>query len=571
MKFTKSSLSIFLLFSLLLFSCNENLIELNENPNGVDPNTAHPNLLISTVMTSLASSTVNRGYAGTTGVGIQYTQRDAWSSNRYYWGTEGVWGAYYNILRTNKLAHDRAVEMGLEFHEGVTLVLRAMLFGTLADFYGDIPYTAALSGDEPEGEKPAYDKQEDVYKGVIADLEKASELLSGTDYKDVSASQDVFYHGDVAKWQKLANSLALRYYMRLSEKLPSFAADGVANTLKKPLISSIDDECVLPFIGGTENQSWPNSGQFGTPSDFYRIKGCATLVDKLRDLDDPRMGVWFDDVDIRTKVVPADEMPGGGDTLMVIDEENSIRYINADSIGAVGTGGENFAIYSPETYFQDALDNKVLIDTNLYVGLPVAVSDVDPTSYNLNTHAIRGDKNPYVSRMNPIFNEKSGDQLKARLFSYAEVCFLKSEAALKGWGSDAEGNYYAGIQASFDTWGIGGQAADYMANPDVAYDGTLDMIIEQKWIANMFNGDEAYLDWRRTGLPNLNPGPYAREEVMPVRFVYPSEERTINEENNKTGLASLEDTDYTEYDKRENHDSPYAKPWIIQDVNNKPW
>ena len=128
MKFTKSLLSIILLSTLLLVSCNQDLIEMNENPNGVDPNTAHPNVLISTVMTGIATNSTSRGYSSTTGNAVQYTQRDGWSSNRYYWETESVWGTYYGLLRTNKQANERAVKMGLEFHEGVTLVLRAMLF-----------------------------------------------------------------------------------------------------------------------------------------------------------------------------------------------------------------------------------------------------------------------------------------------------------------------------------------------------------------------------------------------------------------------------------------------------------
>jgi hypothetical protein len=567
MKFTKSLLSIFLLSTLILISCNQDLIEVNENPNGVDPNTAHPNVLISTVMTGIATTTTNKGYSGITGVSVQYIQRDAWSSNRYYWENEGLWGAYYNLLRTNKLANERAVEMGLEFHEGVTLVLRAMLFGSLTDFYGDIPYTNALVGNVSDGERPTYDSQEDVYMGVIADLEKASTLLSKVDYKDVSPSQDLYYGGDASKWQKLANSLALRYYMRLSEKLPSIAGPGVTATLGKPLISSVEDECVMAYVGGTEGQSWPNTDKFGSPSDFYRVKPCATLLDKLRDLGDPRMELWFDKVDIRIKVVPAAEMPGGGDVMDVIDELDGIRYINGDSIGVAGTSGANYAIYSPETYYQDAKDGKDLIDTSLYVGLPVAVSPVDPTAYNLNIGGTRGDKNPYVSRMNPTFNEKEGDQLKSRIFSYAELCFLKAEAALKGWGSDAAGNYAAGIKASFDTWDISEQADAYMANPDVAFDGTLEMVMQQKWIANMFNGSEAYLDWRRTGLPVLQSGPYAREDVMPLRFTYPDDEININTANYNIAIKSLEDTDYTTIDA---NDSPYARPWIVQGVT-KPW
>jgi len=562
MKLVKNIAIIFLLIPLLLVtSCDNDLVEINENPNGVEPSVADPNLLMSAVMTGLATTTTSRGYGNDTGNAAQFTQRDSWSSNRYDWETGTIWSKNYEFLRTNKVAYDRAVELGLPFHEGVTLVLKSMLFGNLTDYYGDIPYSEALQGIELEGERPAYDSQESVYKGIIADLETASSLLGAANYDGVLPDQDVFYGGDASKWQKLANSLALRYYMRLSEKLPAFAQAGVASTLAKPLISEIDEELVLNYIGGIEDQSWPNSGQFGSASDFYRVKPCTTLTDKLKELEDPRISVWFAPVAVPTKVVPAAEVPGGGD----LAEADGVRYINSETLDA-----NNYAIYSAATYAADLQADKKLIDTSsVYVGLPVAVSSVDPYEYNLNSEGSRGGTNAYVSRMNEIFNQKDdgGNLLKARLFSYAELSFLKAEAAVRGWGSDAEGNYLEGIKASLDVWGIGDSYADYITNTGVAFDGTLDIIMQQKWIANMFNGDEAYMDWRRTGLPDLKAGPFAREDVMPLRFIYPSDEIDLNSANNAAGAASLEGTPYSTTDS---NDSPYARPWIVQDVS-KPW
>lgn len=562
MKSVKNIAILFLFVPLLIIvSCDDGLVEVNENPNGVEPSVVDPNLLISSVMTGLATSTTSRGYSGDTGAASQYIQKDSWSSNRYDWETGSIWSSNYDLLRTNKVAYDRAVELGLPFHEGVTLILKSMLFGNLTDYYGDIPYSEALQAGDLEGERPAYDTQETVYKGIIADLETASSLLGGSNYDGVVADQDVFYGGDASKWQKLANSLALRYYMRLSEKLPDFAEAGVVSTLAKPLISDVDDELVLSYIGGIESQSWPSSGQFGSASDFYRVKPCTTLTDKLKELDDPRISVWFAPVAVPTKVVPAAEVPGGGD----MAEEDGIRYISEESLDA-----NDYAIYSQATYAADLQAGKKLIDTSsVYVGLPVAVSAVDPYEYNLNSEGSRGGTNAYVSRMNEVFNQKEdgGNLLKARLFSYAELSFLKAEAAIRGWGSDAEGNYLEGIKASLEVWGVGDTFSDYITHEGVAYDGTLEQVMEQKWIANMFNGDEAYLDWRRTGLPDLKAGPYAREDVMPLRFIYPEDEINTNTANYIEAASSLEETPYSTTDP---NDSPYARPWIVQGVPT-PW
>jgi len=562
MKLVKNIAILFLLVPLLtIVSCDDELVEINENPNGVEPSMVDPNLLISSVMTGLATSTTSRGYSGDTGAASQFIQKDSWSSNRYDWDTGSIWSSNYNLLRTNKVANERAVELGLPFHEGVTLILKSMLFGNLTDYYGDIPYSEALNGSDLEGERPAYDTQETVYRGIISDLETASSLLSASNYEGVVESQDLFYGGDASKWQKLANSLALRYYMRLSEKLPAFAQAGITSTLTKPLIDNIDEELVLSYIGGIDDQSWPSSGQFGSASEFYRVKPCTTMSDKLKELDDPRISVWFAPVAVPTKVVPADEVPGGGDMV----ESEGVRYINEESLEA-----NNYAIYSADTYAADVQEGKKLIDTSsVYVGLPVAVSSIDPYEYNLNTEGSRGGTNSYVSRMNEVFNQKDdgGDLLKSRLLSYAEVSFLKAEAALRGWGSDAEGNYLEGIRASLEVWGLGDDYDSYITNEGVTFEGTLEQIIEQKWIANMFNGDEAYMDWRRTGLPDLSAGPFAREDVMPLRFTYPDDEINNNSVNNAAAAANLEGTIYSTTDP---NDSPYERPWIVQDLT-KPW
>ena len=60
------------------------------------------------------------------------------------------------------------------------------------------------------------------------------------------------------------------------------------------------------------------------------------------------------------------------------------------------------------------------------------------------------------------------------------------------------------------------------------FGGFVAQIMEQKWIANFATASESYLDWRRTGLPDLQTGPFALSSVIPVRFQYPDEERNIN-------------------------------------------
>ncbi len=549
--------------TLIAISCDNDLVETNLNPNGVNLSESNPSFLLTTVMSGITQDVGNKGFAEPLSAYMQYTQKDAWGNNNYDWEGSG-WETYYDNLRTANLAYKRAEEMNLKFHQAVAMILKAHLFALLADYYGDIPYSQSLQGNEGLS-LPQYDSQETVYKGVISDLETASQLLSNNqgNLEVFIPEQDIYFHGDSKKWIKYANSLALRYYMRLSAKDPSYAGAGVQKTLAKPLMTSVDDELAVPYLGISSSDSQPGNGKQGSPSSFTRIKPCNTLIEAMNALDDPRREIWFAPVEIPIKVVPANQVPGGGDDVIV----DGVRYINEATLVP---GNER--IYSPLTWYQDRLDGLTLVDTSsVYVGLPVSVMVAEPYTYNLNPQPVQGGGNVHVSLLNEQFNAVSGPNLKSRIFSYAEVCFLKAEAALKGWGSDAEGNYNKGIQASLDTWGIGNQYSDYINNSGVAFDGTLAQVMEQKWIANFTSASEAYMDWRRTGLPNIQTGPYAKSSVIPVRFVYPSNERDNNGANYNAALSGLEATDHTnDVSGYVENDTPWSKPWVLQGVS-EPW
>ena len=544
-------------------SCDNELTEINQNPNGVDPSQGNPSFLLTQVMVNTALDVGSKGYSGELSAFVQYTQKDSWGNNNYDWDGSG-WNTYYGNLRSAKLALQRSQELGYTLHEAIAQILMAQNFVSLADYYGDVPYTDAVQADE-DVILPTYDSQEAVYKGAIADFVAAAASISNNmgNLEAFGASQDIFFEGDAEKWMKYANSMALRYYMRLSEKDPSYAQAGVTATLAKPLISSVDEECALAYIGTSDATAQPSNSSTGGASAFNRVKPCTTFTDRLRELDDPRANVWFAPVAIPIKVVAAADVPGGEDDVVV----DGVRYINEETLADNG-----LKIYDKNTWKADRLAGLSLVDTSsTYVGIPVSYQGSEPYTYNLNPNPVQGGGNVHVSLMNDQFKEASGEFLKARVMSYAEVCFLKAEAALKGWGSDAEGNYNKGVQASLDTWGIGDEYADYIDNAEVAYNGTLAQVMEQKWIANFATASEAYLDWRRTGLPDLQTGPFALSSVIPVRFQYPDEERNINEANYNAALSSLETTSHTnDVPGKYENDTPWSKPWILQGVT-KPW
>jgi hypothetical protein len=136
-----------------------------------------------------------------------------------------------------------------------------------------------------------------------------------------------------------------------------------------------------------------------------------------------------------------------------------------------------------------------------------------------------------VSRIGTWFASANS---QAVIMSYAEVLFLQAEAAERGWiGGSAATLYGQAITAAMSQIGVP-QAAitTYLARPAVQYQAGaagLRQIWLQKWITLFGNGPEAYAEWRRTGTPQLTPGPDALNDGrIPVRLFYPQVEDRLN-------------------------------------------
>jgi hypothetical protein len=550
-------------------SCKKHLVSLNENPNGPNPGTTNPSFVLSTVLTETGRAYVDLGFNDVAGV-VQHTQKDGWvgSHNEYDWGGSNSWSGYYDILRNNQLVYDKAVEAGFELHQGVSLVMKSMIFGLITDLWGDAPYTHALKGDK-EGEdnaRPALDAQETIYTGILADLEKANTLLSKpkAQYTSPIDAVDVYYQGDPAKWRKMANSLALRYYMRLAEKLPAVAKAGIekiiASPEQYPVITAVNasEDAAMPFIGTSDADSWPSNSTYDRDngSRYRRIKMCNTLVSAMQALSDPRLGVWAKKVDCFLLVDPS-KPAGTGNVFKAVDTvvngvARKVRYISPDVLAAKGLTLED-------------------INQNVdFVGLPPALAG--PAVYNLSNDAAQASTNPHVSWLSDIYKEPKGPLLKARLITAAEVHFILAEAAgVKGWAAgNAEMHYKAGIQASFSAWGVADKYAAYVANPAVAFKNTVQQIIEQKWIASWSAATEAWFDYKRTGYPVMKGGPNAKAPAVPLRFYYMLDERNLNKANIDAAAAKLETTTFSSFGANGPQNSPWSKPWVLQGTG-KPW
>ena len=175
-----------------------------------------------------------------------------------------------------------------------------------------------------------------------------------------------------------------------------------------------------------------------------------------------------------------------------------------------------------------------------------------------------------MSQLAPIYSTAGsrGSILKARIISAAEVSFILAEAALKGYAvGSAEDHYNDAIQHSLTTWGKGSEFNSFIAVPGVAFNGTVEQVITQKWVASWTAATEAWMDFRRTGFPALQAGPAATQPVVAVRFRYGNDELNNNTTNANAAVSRLE---VTPYSGAVGANSQWSKPWIIQGTG-EPW
>ena len=148
------------------------------------------------------------------------------------------------------------------------------------------------------------------------------------------------------------------------------------------------------------------------------------------------------------------------------------------------------------------------------------------------------------------------------LQTYAEVEFLKAEAAIRGWISTSDKDHYeAGVTAGmqmlegiFGTTPISGAEISTFLAGDGAYKsgGSVgerwEQVMDQYFIATYLNEYEAYANWRRSGFPNItatrHPGSYTNGQFM-VRMIYPTAESGSNAANYAAAVANQGPDTYT--------------------------
>jgi hypothetical protein len=151
-----------------------------------------------------------------------------------------------------------------------------------------------------------------------------------------------------------------------------------------------------------------------------------------------------------------------------------------------------------------------------------------------------GDPLARISRIGAYWRETPDAPIS--LMTYAEVLFLRAEAAQRGWvAGSASALYNAAITASMEQYGVApADIATYLAQPRVVYNaGTgLTQISYQKWVSFFMQGMEAWTEYRRTRVPTLVPGIRAVLPAIPDRLPYADNELVLNKVNVDAAVAA---------------------------------
>ena len=284
-------------------------------------------------------------------------------------GTQDLWQRYYTAL-----ANVRELEKRFDEHEGdqeATYNVRALVKILLAyqtfkttDLFGDIPFFDAGRGFQSlEYLEPKYDSQEEIYKFLLDELKWANDNInfsadpvtaSGEAYLSFGVFDNIFNaHGssgnaNLLLWKKFANSLRLRYAVRMSEKDPGFAFPIIQEVLENdlPLIESGEEVGLFPG-----ELSWQKTSTHWSFREHKKLRMGTTIWNLLSENDstdgsgiyDPRAFIFFE-TNNAGEWVPFPQIPNT-DT----EPSGGIPYQGHRDVSFSTKGSGN--IYSPFHYY----------------------------------------------------------------------------------------------------------------------------------------------------------------------------------------------------------------------------
>ena len=412
-----------------------------------------------------------------------------------------LWDRYYSVSIKN-LADGIANSADKPNLNAALRIHYVYLMSVLTDVYGDVPCLEAGKGYLEGISTPKYDTQEEIYnfffeelKACVAQLGTGDDRLTG----DVTS-----LGGDVDAWKRYANSLRMRYAMRISDVNPQkaqqefedalIAAGGyIADASQDAYVVYIDGPFTL-YDGAAELDFRVNAlgeilyGQDPTSPTFVS----STFYNMMKDNNDPRLYRICRHY-INTK--RSETKPDAEWNVDVTDEVLAYYERIGESVQPCNPGAAWYSdwVNAPANSEIPTLEKLVAQD-------PSAGFDGN----NFNARMLR----PFLS-IDFEMPDRPGF-----LMSSAEVHFLMAEAADKGWTvvGSVEDHFKAGIADAMqiinkhyvsDAAKITDEEVSTYVNAMTAglAANAKEAINTQAWLLHFMNPSEAWANLRRSDYP----------------------------------------------------------------------
>jgi len=493
------------------FSC-DNFEEINTDPNAT--NQVSPGMLATQILKDTYRFwNVNAAdFLSGNLFNHHLIQTNNENPGQYYWAY-WPWGSFERYLKLTDLEYMAEFAEGSSYepsYKGLQLFMKAWYGFNMTLDMGDVPYSEAGMGLGEGNFRPVYDKQADVFRYILEDLQQAEAYFA----EGKSFDGDIMYGGDALKWQKLCNVMQLKVIQTMSKKVTSEQISRFAAIVNSGnLMTGNDDNFKLEYSTNA-NAIFPfyqNGLQFreySTPSKL--------VVDNLKMLNDRRLFYWADPAPKKLEegLTESDyEAYVGGLSSL----PNSVIQPNA-------LAGEYSFVNYRYTQFQDN-DPMLIVTYSEQCFIIAEAIEEGWVSGNAQTQYENG--------------------VKAQLEYYMNL--PHTEEYVHGMAIDQAfiDNYFTG-EAAYKT---GGSKTD-----------RLQQIWLQRWLIDFFQGNGGnYPQFLRTGFPEYPMDPATNlnndnKNVYPKRWYYPTSEQSTNPDNLNRALN----------DQFGGSDSTDGVPWYLK-------
>ncbi len=543
MKNIKVYITLVLAVFVGLLSCETTELDLTENPNALSPNQADVNFFLSSIQEDFVrhiegdadyDPNDNWQSGGATNgdglslFGLQLTRLMAMTSsqqyNNSYQGSDSddEWlNAYLGILADIRAMTPLAEENGFTRHIGISQFIEAYLMTAMVDFYGDIPYSEAISG--AANLNPKVDAGASIYEAALVLLDNSIINFTGT--TTANPAVDVFYNNNYTKWVNAANTLKMRLYNQ--RRLVDATAVASINTILNSgnYISSSEDDFQYNWPGTNASQPDTRHPRYGLN---YTATGAGDytsnwLMNLMATNNDPRLRYYF--------YRQSDCTPGS--SCLPEGDEQTLTCSLQDAPQHYIDGGFTFCYLENGYWGRDHMDD----DGTPPDGFLRTTFGVYPAGGNFDDDRFAGvttTSGGGGKGITPILTAAWVDFMQAELAMVSNNAALAKTFMLAGITKQiSKVQSFISVDAVADASfaPTPAEVTAFLAAIESSFDAASlaeqwDILGEQLLVSSYGNGIESYNFYRRTGYPttlqpsiNPDPGVFIRSMFYPSNAV----------------------------------------------------